>query len=714
MTPTLGAVRRMLEPRSVAVVGASARSGSFGERLALEALRSPASPVVHLVNPGYDRVLGQRCVPSLADIDEPVDLVMLGVPDALVVRQLEVAAGRGAGGAVVFGPARGLGARIGEVAGPAGLAVCGGGCMGFVNVVRGIRAIGYVERAVHEPGPVALVTHSGSVFSALLRTHRRLDFSVAVSSGQELVTTTADYLDYALDLEETRCVALFLETLRQPDRLRAALVRAADAEVPVVALAVGASAVGGALVSAHSGALAGSDGGWEALFAAHGVHRVHDLEELADTVELFAVGRRVLRPSARPPPAIATVHDSGGERVLVADLAAGLGLPFAPLDASTRARLEPLLDPSLQVTNPLDVWGTGHATEELFVASMTALADDPGVDVVVMCVDLVEEYDGDESYPNAAIAVAGRTAKPVIVLSAVASALDQRQADRLRNAGVPVLEGLHSGLRAIGHLLAVDVPASSEPLVVDEHRRRRWAARLGSAPLAAAEALALLGDYGIATVATVLADRREDAVIAADEVGYPVVLKTAAPGVDHKVDVGGVVLALGDAQAVGRAYDELADRLGPQVIVQPQLGPGAELAVGVVDDPLVGPLVLLAAGGTMIEVMRERSVALPPVAPAVAATMLDALPIGRAAVAGMRGRPPIDRAAVEQALVAIGRLALELGGCLRALDVNPLVCGPSGAVAVDCLVVARPASSAEVAEKAGNLRRVAPFPPPRQ
>ncbi len=123
---------------------------------------------------------------------------------------------------------------------------------------------------------------------------------------------------------------------------------------------------------------------------------------------------------------------------------------------------------------------------------------------------------------------------------------------------------------------------------------------------------------------------------------------------------------------------------------------------------------LLAAGGTMIEVMRERTVALPPVAPAVAATMLDGLPIGRAAVTGMRGRPSIDRAAVEQALIAVGRLALELAGCLQALDVNPLVCGPSGAVAVDCLVVARPALPAEVAEKAGNLRRVAPFPPPRQ
>jgi acyl-CoA synthetase (NDP forming) len=680
----------MLEPRSIAVVGASARPGSFGERLAREALRSASAPVVHLVNPGYADVLGRPVLGSLADVDGPVDLVLLGVPDRMVVGQLELAATRGDGGAVVFGPVRGLGPRIAEIAEGPGLAVCGGGCMGFVNVTRGVRAIGYVERPVHEPGPVAFVTHSGSVFSALLRTHRRLEFSVAVSSGQELVTTAAEYLDYALDLEETRCVALFLETLRRPDQLRSALSRAAEADVPVVALAVGGSDSGSALVSAHSGALAGSDAAWDALFAAYGVHRVRDLEELADTVELISVGRR-LRP--RTPgsrqPAIATVHDSGGERVLVADLAAQLGVPFAPLDPATGARLEPVLDHSLEVTNPLDVWGTGHGTEQLFTASMTALADDPGVDVVVMCVDLVEEYDGDESYPNAAAAVAASTDKPVVVLSAVASALDQRQAGRLRAAGVPVLEGLHSGLRAIRHLLDVGGSAAREPVTVDEARQRRWISRLGAGPLDAVESLVLLGDYGIATARTVLVDGCEAAVAAAAAMGYPVVLKTAATGVDHKVDVGGVVVGLRDAGSVAAAYDTLAARLGPTVVVQAQAGPGTELAAGIVSDPIVGPLILLAAGGTMVEVMRERTVALPPVASAVAATMLDGLPLGRAAVAGLRGRAPIDRSAVERALVGLGRLATELGGRLEALDVNPLVCDRRGAVAVDCLVVVR-------------------------
>ena len=193
--------------------------------------------------------------------------------------------------------------------------------MGFVNVARGLRAIGYLERENLRPGPVAFVSHSGSAFSALLRSHRGIGFSLAVSSGQELVTTTADYLDYALELDETRVVALLLETVREPERLRAALDRAAARDVPVVLLAVGGTPAGGNLVSAHSGALAGTDAAWEALVEAHGLLRVADLDEMADLLELLAAGRRVQPDGPDAGRGIATVHDSGAERVLVADVA---------------------------------------------------------------------------------------------------------------------------------------------------------------------------------------------------------------------------------------------------------------------------------------------------------------------------------------------------------------------------------------------------------
>jgi acetate---CoA ligase (ADP-forming) len=224
------------------------------------------------------------------------------------------------------------------------MALCGAGCMGFVNVARGLRAIGYVEPDPLPRGPVALVTHSGSVFSALLRTRRKLGFTLAVSSGQEIVTTTASYAEYALSLPETRVLALVLEAIREADRLQRVLGAAVVRDIPVVLLTAGGSADGRAMVAAHSGALAARDGGWEALADAYGVHRVGDLAEMADTLELFAIGRRpppidrsmsvtLADRSTSTAPAnrsagrrgIATVHDSGLERAHVADLADGLG-----------------------------------------------------------------------------------------------------------------------------------------------------------------------------------------------------------------------------------------------------------------------------------------------------------------------------------------------------------------------------------------------------
>ncbi len=370
------ALRRMLEPRSVAVVGASARVGSFGYRLATEVLASTAPLDVHLVNPRGGELREHPLVPSLSDVSGPVDLVLLGVPDTAVAAQLELAAGRGDSGAVVFGSAHGLGDTLRGVASDAGMALLGGGCMSFVNAPYGVRAIGYQERAQVPTGPVALVSHSGSAFSALLRTHRPLGFTLAVSSGQELVTSAAELVDHALDIEGTGVVALLLETLRDTERLRAALTRAEEADVPVVALTVGGSPTGRRLVDAHSGALAGDDAAWEALFEAHGVHRVSDLDELVNTLELFAVGRRAARTGADSGRGIATVHDSGAERALAADLAHELSVPFAVLSESTRARVQPWLDPPLVADNPLDVWGRGANTERLFTDCLRALADD--------------------------------------------------------------------------------------------------------------------------------------------------------------------------------------------------------------------------------------------------------------------------------------------------------------------------------------------------
>jgi len=675
----------MLEARSVAVVGASDRPDSFGLRLTMEALRSPSAPTVHLVHPTRREVLDRPCVPSLAELPDPVDLVLLGVPDAALVDQVALASERGDAGAVVFGTASGLGPEVAAAAD--GMAVCGGGCMGFINVSRGVRAIGYQERHPLPTGPIAMVTHSGSVFSAILRTHRRLDFSLIVSSGQELVTTAADYLDYALDMEETRVLALLLETLRDVPHLRDCLAKAADRDVPVVALTVGGSPTGRALVDAHSGAVAGDDAAWEALFDAYGVHRVDDLGELVDSLETFAIGRRVRRDGR--PRGVATLHDSGAERALVADVAEQLDVPFAPLAAETQATLEEWLEPGLTATNPLDVWATGLDTVGLVTNCLEALAQDDSVGVVAAALDLVQEYDGDMSYPMAIEAALARTDKPIVVLTNLSSAVDQAQADQMRDLGVPVLEGTRSGLRAIGQLLADAEPwraRSGRP--VDQARQHRWSQALADG--SDIDALALIADYGVAVAAERGVGSVDEAVQAAADLGYPVVLKTAADDVRHKVDVDGVRLDLADADAVRVAYEDLAGRLGNEVVVQRQAEPGIELALGIVRDPLLGPLVVVAAGGTLVELLGQRSVALPPIDQPAAAELIDRLPFAPL-LHGHRNQPAVDLDAVHQAVMALSDISQELGDQIVAVDVNPLILTPSGALAVDALVL--PAAS---------------------
>ncbi|MCW2909328.1 MAG: acetyl-CoA synthetase, partial [Actinomycetia bacterium] len=656
------AVKAMLEARSVALVGASPRPGSLGERMVSEVTRSPSRPQVYLVNPRHERVAGRPCHASLADVPGPVDLVLLAVPDPAVEDQLALAARRGDRSAVLFGSAHELPGqppgqtrptlrtRLAATARGAGMAVCGAGCMGFVNVVHGLRAVGYIEPDPLPRGPVALITHSGSLFSALLRTRRGLGFTVAVSSGQELVTTAAQYAEYALSLPDTRVLALVLEAIREPERLRAVLAAARQRGMPVVMLTAGRSAGGRALVSAHSGALATADGGWEALAAAYGVHRVGDLSEMADTLELFALtGSARPQPHPSPPNAspaspapadlspenpiptrnihpgepaspvcrtgIATVHDSGLERAHVADVADELGVPFAAISAATTARLAALLDPGLEAANPLDVWGTGSRAEEQLSGSLAALADDPGVRAVALAVDLVHEFDGDRSYPLAVTEAARRTSKPVVVLSNVPAAIDPDTAADLRAAGIPVLEGTRSGLLALKHLLdhATDRDPPSPAATADQGRQERWTQAIMAGEAHGARLEEMLRDYGIAAARTRAADTSAAAVAAAGEIGYPVVLKTGEPGIAHKSDAGGVALGLRDPGALRSAYQDLAARLGPRVLVCETIPPGPELSLGLARDHELGPLLVVGAGGVLVELLADRAVALPPV-----------------------------------------------------------------------------------------------------
>jgi acyl-CoA synthetase (NDP forming) len=370
------------------------------------------------------------------------------------------------------------------------------------------------------------------------------------------------------------------------------------------------------------------------------------------------------------------VHDSGAERALLADLAHELAVPFADLAGETLATIGGKLDDGLAPTNPLDVWGTGADTRSLFGGCLRAMVDDPGVGVTALAVDLVTEYDGDTAYTDAVADVAKQTDAPLAVLASVPSAIDTAMAQRLRDNGIPVLEGTRSGLAALGHLarwpLPVDRP--DEPIRIER-------------PIPdEASAFELLAAYGIPVVASQAAHSVGEALAAAGELGYPATLKTL--GAQHKSDVGGVALDLADEASLSLAYTTMAQSLGPAVSVQPMARDGVEVSVGFVRDDAFGPLVVVAAGGTRVELLADRAVACPPVSHAGALRMLDGLRI-RPLLAGWRGAAAADIDALADVVVRFSQMAIELGDVLDAVEANPVIASQHGVVAVDALVIAR-------------------------
>jgi acyl-CoA synthetase (NDP forming) len=387
------------------------------------------------------------------------------------------------------------------------------------------------------------------------------------------------------------------------------------------------------------------------------------------------------------------VHDSGGERALLVDSAARVGVPLARISEQTSARMAELLDPGLLAINPLDFWGTGHDAHEVVTGCIRALLDDPDVAALAFTVDLTTEDSPDMGYITMARATYGETDKPYAMLSNLASGIDRNDVQHLEAESIPVLEGTLTGLAAFRHLFEYRdhraLPRLTGVSPVSVAVRERWLERLSSpVPISEAEGLDLLSEWGVPAVGHRTAASAAEAAEVAEALGYPVAVKTAASGISHKSDVGGVRLGLTDARAVVEAYESMAALLGPEVIVAAMAPAGVEIALGIVRDPQFGPLVLVGAGGLLVEVLKDRRLGMPPLDEARARRLVDGLNV-RPLLDGVRGRPAADVDALVRAIVGLSWLAHDLGDEIEALDANPLICGPDGCVAVDALVIPR-------------------------
>jgi acyl-CoA synthetase (NDP forming) len=686
----------LLKPASVAVVGASPKPGSAGYGMIRSMLACGFEGRLYTVNPNYREIEGVRCFPSIANLPEPVDHAILGVANARLEAVFREAIAHKVGAATIFASCYlpddtepKLLDRLRTHAREASMPVCGGNGMGYLNLLGKVDATAWPPPEwIKGGGHMALITHSGSVFSALSKNDRRLRYNLVVSPGQEISGTIADYIDFALEEPSTRVIGLFLETVRDPARFLAALAKAETRGIPIVALKVGRTEKSAQMAASHSGAIVGNHAAYQAVFERHGVVAVEDLDEMANAMLLLSQGRKMRAGG------LATIHDSGGERELLIDQADAYGVRLAEINTTTRDRLAARLEFGLEPVNPVDAWGTGHDYEGIFRDCLTAIAQDPDTAIAAMCVETRTGNHLHEDYGTIALHARAHSDVPVAIINNVAAIGDDDLTVRLCAAGVPVLTGMGPGLAAVRAAFWLRDRAALpkvQPRPAPAGLRVKWQARLHEArALDEAEGLALFSDYGVPVLPHRVVASAADAVEAADQIGYPVALKTATPGILHKSDVGGVRLHLANADALRAAYDDIGGRLGPRTLVMKMAGKGVEMAFGMIEDPHFGPIVMVGAGGVLIELLKDRRVALPPFDPATAGRIVDRLAI-RAVLGGVRGSQPSDLVALAEALSAFSALVADLAGLIHEIDVNPVIAGPDGCVALDALVIPKAA-----------------------
>ena len=693
------------KPRSVAVIGASGTPGSVGCILMRNLLASPFGGVVYPVNPKRAAVQGVHCYPDLEAVPGPVDLAVIATPAAAVPGVVADCAARGVPAAVVISAGfaelgaegRALEARVREAA-RGRLRLIGPNCLGVIRPPAALNASFATSMAA--PGRVALLSQSGAICTAILdwAREKHVGFSSFVSVGSMLDVDFADLIDYLADDPATGSILLYMESVGDVRKFLSAARGAARAK-PIIVVKAGRHEAGARAAASHTGALAGSDAVFDAAFRRAGVLRVATIPDLFDMAEILA-----LQPPPRGP-ALALVTNAGGPGVMATDALMTEGGELAALGPATLAALDAGLPPFWSRANPVDI--LGDATPDRYRLAVGACLKDPAVQGVLVL--LTPQAMTDPTGTARVLAPLARDAgKPLLACWMGGSAVRPGR-EVLGGAGVPTFDAPESAVRAFLHMvqyrrnqeLLYETPeALPEDWRPDSGRARAVLAAARAAGrrlLTEAEAKDVLAAYGLPVVPTVPCRTADEAVAAAGRLGYPVVLKLLSTTVTHKSDVGGVRLDLADAAAVRAAYAAVEagarEAAGPTafegVTVQPMVRDrGLELIVGSSVDRQFGPVILFGAGGVLVEVLKDQALALPPLNRALARRLMERTRL-YPALKGVRGRRGCLEA-LETLLVRFSQLVIDFPE-LEEVDVNPLLAGAEGLLALDARVLLAPA-----------------------
>src|SRR5258705_12300507 len=609
--PQMASIHKMLNPRSIAIVGATPRM-QYGGRFLAAALKAKDPVRVYAVNPRYDEIMGEKSYPSVTDLPEAPDLVGIVVPYDQVLDVLQESHRKGAGSAIVISAGfaergvderRELQGELGAFASTSGMRISGPNCLGLANVKDDIWATSSSRGASGLAGPVGLVCQSGATaFGPFLvrAVENGIGFSYIISTGNEADLDSTDFARYLLDDPDTRVIAGFVEGFKRADKFLEVAKLAAERGKPIVLIKIGRSELGARAARSHTAALTGADARYDAIFAQYGVIRVQDYDELLEVAHLLA---HTPKPGV---PGIAVVSHSGGISSLTADMCGQAGLDLPPLGDAARDGINGILKGFGWAANPADV--TGFANSESFPQIMEHMINDPRMGTLVVA------SAGADAQAQQVISQRDRTDKGVVFLWTGSRDAKPCLA-QLKSARIPIFytpDKLARGLqsRLAYHTLRERRLAdgfATAPRTAPQDEAIAQALGLGRPTLSESESKQLLAAWGVGSAREHLATSAEAAVAAAERLGFPVALKADSPDILHKTEAGVVRLNLGDAAQVRTAYAEIlanAKAYAPQaritgVSVQEMVGEGVEVIVGVSCDPQLGPVLLFGSGGGM-------------------------------------------------------------------------------------------------------------------
>ncbi|WP_418920943.1 acetate--CoA ligase family protein [Anaerotignum faecicola] len=680
-------ISKLLRPRAVAVVGASEKSG-FGGDTCRNILENQADTShVYPVNPKKETVFGKKCYPTLADLPEEIDLVILCTSQKTIVDFLKQAKAKGAGAAVVYasgysevGTAEGKAfeKELVDAAKALDMVVMGPNCAGYINFGDDIFSFAFIGDYKGKKGNIGFVSQSGQFCIDMMKS-AEMKYSFAISAGNSAMVQMEDYLNFLIDDSNTKVIALYLEGVKNPHKFEACLQKAMEKKKPVVILKAGRSPKGQATAASHTGSMAGSDKTYDAVFEKFGVIRADDMQDLRSTASLLATLRVLPRK-----PAFSAMCLSGGETAVSADTGFLHGIEYPDFSEATLKKLNDMLPDFATPRNPLDMTAALCYDADAFASGITTVMSDPSIEMGLVGLTISDKVtvSNDIMFEGIRRAFEQIPDKPLAVMSFMEAARNKELVERFQNAGIPVLPTTKYGFRALQHLqdfILHDTIKREARLAIPEAHSANTRA------LSEYESKKLLADNGVPVDLGYIAKTKAEVKEYAEKIGYPLVMKVESNDILHKSDVGGVMLNIKSLEQAEEAYDKIlanAAQHAPNakingILMQKMLKAGTEMIIGLNSDPQFGPMLLVGMGGVFVEVFKDAALYPVPLNHDEALHMLQALKSFKL-LNGYRGNPPADIEALTDMMVKISDFAYRKKDTLKELDMNPLFVYPKG------------------------------------